>query len=266
VERVEVDGLQIAYERAGTGPPLVLLGGYVGDAPATWRRQLDELSDDFTVVAWDAPGAGGSSDPPEGFGLAGYADCLAGFVDRLGLGRPHVAGLSFGGIVALALSGRHPAVPRSLVLASAYAGWAGSLPAEVVEQRLRQAMVLADLPPEEFAGALLPTMFAESPPAEVVAAFNASMRAFHPVGFRAMARASAENVRDVLPRIRVPTLLLYGDADVRAPLPVAEDLHRSIPGARLVLLPGVGHVTNLEAPEAFNRAVRSFLSNLPEGA
>jgi pimeloyl-ACP methyl ester carboxylesterase len=266
MEKVEVDGLQIAYERAGSGPPLVLVHGYVGDGPVTFRGQLDGLCDEFTVVAWDAPGAGASSDPPEGFGLDGYADCLAGFVDRLGLGRPHVLGLSFGGILALALSGRHPAVPRSLVLASAYAGWGGSLPAEVAAQRLRQAMVLADLPPGEFAGTLLPTMFAASPPAEVVAAFGASIRAFHPVGFRAMARASAGNVRDVLPTIQVPTLLLYGDADVRAPLPVAEDLHRSIPGARLVLLPGVGHVINIEAPEAFNEAVRRFLRDLPEGA
>ena len=266
MERVEVDGLQIAYERAGTGPPLVLLHGYVGDGPSTWRRQLDGLSDAFTVVAWDAPGAGGSSDPPERFGLAGYADCLAGFVARLGLGRPHLAGLSFGGILALALSGRHPAVARSLVLASAYAGWAGSLPADAVDQRLRQAMVLADLPPEEFAGTLLPTMFAESTPAAAVAAFGAAMRAFHPTGFRAMARASAENLRDVLARIEVPALLLYGDRDVRAPRPVAEDLHRSILGARLVLLPGIGHAVNIEAPEAFNEAVRGFLSDLPEGA
>jgi len=266
LERVEVDGLEVAYERAGAGPALMLLHGYVGDGPATWRRQLDELSDDFTVVAWDAPGAGGSSDPPERFGLAGYADCLAGFVARLGLGRPHLAGLSFGGILALAFCGRHPAVPRSLVLASAYAGWAGSLPADAVDQRLRQAMVLADLPPDEFAGTLLPTMFGESTPAAAVAAFGAAMRAFHPTGFRAMARASAENVRDVLARVEVPTLLLHGDRDIRAPLPVAEDLHRSIPGARLVRLPGVGHVVNIEAPEAFNAAVRGFLHELPEGA
>jgi pimeloyl-ACP methyl ester carboxylesterase len=92
------------------------------------------------------------------------------------------------------------------------------------------------------------------------------MRAFHPVGFRAMARASAENLRDVLAGIQVPTLLLYGDRDVRAPLAVAEDLHRSIPGARLALLPGAGHVTNIEVPEAFNAAVRGFLRDLPEGA
>jgi len=127
------------------------------------RVGVDELRDDVTVVARDAPGAGGSSDPPERFG-------------------------------------------------------------------------------------------------------GAAMRAFHPTGFRAMARASAENLRDVPARIEVPTLLLYGDRDVRAPLPVAEDLHRSILGARLVLLPGAGHAVNIEAPEAFNEAVRGFLSDLPEGA
>jgi pimeloyl-ACP methyl ester carboxylesterase len=259
MEQVEVGGLRIAYERAGTGPPLVLLHGYVGDGPTTWRRQLEGLCDDFTVVAWDAPGAGGSADPPESFVLDGYADCLAGFINRLGLERPNVAGLSFGGILALAFCRRHAAVPMTLILASAYAGWAGSLPAEVAEQRLRQAMVLAELSPEEFVGALLPTMFSETTPPEVVDAFGASMLGFHPVGFRAMARASAEDVRDVLLHVKVPTLLLYGDGDVRAPLTVAEDLHAAIPGSTLVVLPGVGHLCNLEAPEEFNQAVRNFL-------
>lgn len=96
------------------------------------------------------PGAGGSSDPPESFGMAGYADCLAGFIERLRLDRPHVAGLSFGGALALELYRRHSAIPMTLILASAYAGWAGSSPADVAEQRLRRALVLADLPPDEF--------------------------------------------------------------------------------------------------------------------
>jgi pimeloyl-ACP methyl ester carboxylesterase len=259
MDTVEVDGLRIAYDRAGRGPPLVLLHGYVGDGPTTWRRQIDGLCDEFTVVAWDAPGAGGSSDPPELFGMAGYADCLAGFVDRLSLERPHVAGLSFGGALALELYRRHPAVPTTLILASAYAGWAGSLPADVVTRRLRQALVLADLSPDEFVGTLLPTMFSEATPPESVDAFGASILAFHPVGFRAMARASAENLREVLPHIDVPTLLVYGDRDVRAPLAVAEDLHAAISGSTLVLLPGAGHVCNIEAPEAFNQAVQGFL-------
>jgi pimeloyl-ACP methyl ester carboxylesterase len=88
METTEVHGLRIAYERAGDGPPLVLLHGYVGDGPTTWRPQLEGLGDELTMIAWDAPGAGRSSDPPESFGMTGYADCLAGFVERLGLEHP----------------------------------------------------------------------------------------------------------------------------------------------------------------------------------
>ncbi len=260
MDRIDVDGHSIAYERAGSGPPLVLLHGYVGDGPTTWRRQLDALCDEFMVVAWDAPGAGGSSDPPESFGMAGYADCLAGFIGALGLERPHVAGLSLGGALALALYHRHPAIPRSLILASAYAGWAGSLPAAVTEQRLAQALALAEHTGDEFVAALLPTMFAPGTPQEFVDAFEASMRAFHPAGFRAMARASAENLREALPHIDVPTLLIYGDADVRAPLTIAGDLHSAIAGSRLVVLPGCGHVCNIEDGDGFNAAVRGFLA------
>jgi pimeloyl-ACP methyl ester carboxylesterase len=261
MDEIEVDGLRIAYERAGSGPPLLFLNGYVGDGPTTWRRQIEGLADQFTVVAWDAPGVGGSSDPPESFGMAGYADCLAGFIDGLGLGQPHVCGLSFGGALALAFSHRHPAVTSTLVLVSAYAGWAGSLPKDVAEHRLHQALELADLSPDKFVDALLPTMFSESTPSDIVEEFGATMLAFHPAGFRAMARASAEDLRDVLPHISVPTLLVYGDTDVRAPLNVAEDLHAAISGSRLVVLPGTGHICNVEAPEQFNSEVRNFLAN-----
>jgi pimeloyl-ACP methyl ester carboxylesterase len=237
VDTVEVDGLRIAYERAGHGSPLVLLHGYVGDGPTTWRSQLEALSDEFTVVAWDAPGAGRSSDPPESFGMAGYAECLARFVEVLGLETPHVAGLSFGGALALELFRHHASVPRTVVLASAYAGWAGSLPADVTEQRLQQALMLADLSPDDLVDRLLSTMFSEWTPTERVDAFGTAMRAFHPAGLRAMARASAENLRDVLPLVVVPTLLVYGAGDVRAPLNVAEDLHAAIAGSTLVVLP-----------------------------
>ena len=263
MDTIEIDGLRIAYERAGTGPPLVLLHGYVGDGATTWRPQLDGLSDDFTVVAWDAPGAGRSSDPPESFGMAGYADCLAGFIAGLGFDRPHVAGLSFGGALALALHQRHTALPRTLVLASAYAGWGGSLPADVAEQRLRQALALADMSPREFVDVLLPTMFTDTTAPDTVDAFEASALAVHPAGFRAMARASAEDLRDALPGIEVPTLLVYGDRDTCAPLTVAHELHAAIRGSTLVVVPGVGHVCNLEAPEEFDGAVRSFLHSTP---
>jgi pimeloyl-ACP methyl ester carboxylesterase len=147
----------------------------------------------------------------------------------------------------------------ALILASAYAGWAGSLPPGVAEQRLRQALALADGTPKAFVDALLPTMFSKTMPREAIDDFCAGMQAFHPRGFRAIAWASAEDVRDVLPRIDVPTLLVYGDRDVRAPLMVARDLRVAISGSRLVVLPDAGHVCNIEAPDEFNAAVRDFL-------
>jgi pimeloyl-ACP methyl ester carboxylesterase len=259
VDAVEVDGLLVSFERAGSGPAVVFLHGYVGDGSATWGDQLEGLADEFTVVAWDAPGAGRSADPPESFGMAGYADAVTGFVATLGLDRPHLVGLSFGGALALAVAARHPGLASSVVVVSGYAGWGGSLPPDVAEQRLTQALTLSQLPPSDLVDTLLPTMFASAPSPEAVDRFAASLRAFHPVGFRAMARASAEDLRAGLPAVDVPTLLVYGDRDTRAPMPVAEHLHAAVVGSTLVVLPGLGHVCNLEAPERFNDILRAWL-------
>ena len=260
MEQVEIAGLRIAYERAGSGPPLVLLHGFVGDGRSTWRAQLADLSGEFGVVAWDAPGAGRSGDPPASFRLPEYADCLAAFIAELGLGRPHVAGLSFGGTLALELALRHPSMPRTLTLAGAYAGWAGSLPPDVATERLAQSLRASALAPALFVETMLPTMFSRAAPEDRVRQFAASVAAFHPAGFRTMARACAEaDLREVLGRVTAPTLLLYGDEDVRAPLDVAEALHRAIPASKLVVLPGVGHVSSVEASERFTQELRSFL-------
>ena len=80
MDRLEVDGLRVAYRRAGAGPPLVLLHGGFGFDSRSWQRQFDSLADEFTVVAWDAPGCGQSDDPPDTFRLPDYADCLARFI------------------------------------------------------------------------------------------------------------------------------------------------------------------------------------------
>jgi pimeloyl-ACP methyl ester carboxylesterase len=259
MDEVEVAGLRIAFERAGGGRPLVLVHGAVSDS-RVWRRQLDDLSDEFTVVAWDAPGCGRSADPPDSFRLPDYADALAGFIAALGLGRPHVLGHSFGGGLTLELYRRHPAVPATLILVGAYAGWAGSLPRTEVERRLRFALAVADRLPGGFEPTSMPGLFSKAMSPETVAELVTIMSEIRPVATRAMAHALAEgDLRDVLPAIDVPTLLLYGDADERSPLNVAEDLRDSIPTSRLVVMAGLGHVSYLESPERFNAEVRSFL-------
>ena len=135
VEEIEIGRVRVAFERVGDGPAVVLLHGVLGDS-RMWRRQLDELCDEFTLVAWDAPGSGRSSDPPAGFRLPDYADLLVAFVDRLALARPHVLGVGYGEFLAMELHRRHPTLPRTLALSKAFPGWASSLPADVVAQRL----------------------------------------------------------------------------------------------------------------------------------
>ena len=260
MEQVQIEGLRIAYERAGQGQPLLLLHGFFGDT-RVWHPQLNVLSGEYQVVAWDSPGCGHSSDPPDAFRMADYARCLAAFIDALGLERPHLLGLSFGSTLALELYRQDPGLPRTLVLAAAYAGWTGSLPADVVERRLAQTIPDLDLPAEQVVARYnSPGLLSESAPAAVLAGNAAIMSDFHPAGMKAMVRALAEaDLRDVLPRIKVPTLLLYGDMDVRSPVSIGEALHAQIPGSKLVVTPGAGHVSNFEAPERFNAEVRSFL-------
>jgi pimeloyl-ACP methyl ester carboxylesterase len=258
-----VHGRAVAYRRAGRGAPLVLLHGGWSDGRA-WTPQLEDLSDEFDVLAWDTPGCGGSDDPPDGTGLDGYADAAVGLLDVLGLTRVHLGGLSFGGGLALAVYGRHPQRVRSLVLAGAYAGWKGSLPPAEVSARISKVRAEVDRPPDEWIDDYLPGFFAGPVPVATEQLVRTMMRDIRPTGTRRMLDAFAEaDLRDVLPSVAVPTLLLYGAEDVRAPRPVAEALHAAIPGARLVLLPGVGHDVALEAPAVFDAEVRAFLRGVP---
>jgi pimeloyl-ACP methyl ester carboxylesterase len=257
---VEVSGFRIGYERRGDGPPLVLLHGGFGFDSRSWRPQLSALSDEFDVVAWDAPGCGRSSDPPASFRLPDYADVLAEFIDALELSRPHVLGLSFGGALALQLYERHPTLPRTLVLAGAYAGWAGSLPPEEVTRRLASLDADMQQPRDVWIARYLPGMLTEAAPPSMVEEARVLMSAVHPVANQTMLRAMAEaDLRHVLGSVDVPTLLIYGDRDQRSPLAIGEALHVGIPRSTLVVLPGVGHLSSLEGADRFNREVRSFL-------
>lgn len=259
---VDIGGLTIAYERAGSGPLVVLAHGFVGDALSTWGPQIDALADEFTMIAWDAPGAGGSSDPPEGFGMNDYADCFAAFVRTLGTGRAHLVGLSFGGALVLATFHRHRGLASSLSLVSGYAGWAGSLGVVEAQRRLTRSLELSDLPREEFASAMVPSMFASSIGAEAVQTFVDSVRATRAFGFRAMARASVEDQSHVLPEIDIPMLLIYSDHDVRAPAAIGEAIHAQVPESHLVVLRGPGHVSSVEAADNVNAELRCFLRSV----
>ena len=160
MDRVEVDGLRIAFERSGRGPALILLHGGLSDH-RDWQGQFEGLSDSNTVIAWDAPGCGGSDDPPDTFRMPDYAKTLDGFVEAVGAEAPTVLGLSWGSTLALELYRLRPDLPRALILTAAYAGWAGSLPPDVVAQRLQDSLRDLAMLPDALAQRFLPTLFTE---------------------------------------------------------------------------------------------------------
>lgn len=168
--------------------------------------------------------------------------------------------------MALAVYRRHSRLVRSMILVSAYAGWAGSLPAAEVEQRRQQAERNARRPTQEWIDEFLATLFDEAAPSHLVEETRRIMLDTRPEGMLPMVNAFAEaDLTDVLDTVSVPTLLLYGDRDQRSPRPVAESLASSISTCRLVFVSGVGHDIHVEAPEVFDHEVRAFLRQLSVG-
>jgi pimeloyl-ACP methyl ester carboxylesterase len=261
--RAEVNGHSVAYRYAGEGPPLVLLHGFLCDSRC-WRRQLADLSDRFRVVAWDAPGAGSSSDPPDSFTITDWAKCLAKFLDVIGIERAQILGLSWGGILAQEFYRLYPGRVLALILSDTYAGWKGSLPESACEKRLEKCFLESSLPPEDFVPRWVPEFFTEAASHELKEEMSAVVSDFHPLGFRLMAKSSADtDTTDLLPDIGVPTLVLWGDDDRRSLMNIAEQLRDAIPNAELAVIANAGHVSNMEQPEEFNAQVRRFcLSSL----
>jgi pimeloyl-ACP methyl ester carboxylesterase len=259
VEHVDVDGVRVTYIRAGSGPALVMLHGAPSDH-RIWQWMLPDLAGDHTVLAWDAPGFGESSDIDDNWRAPQFADALAAFIAALGLERPHLVGHSFGTMVALSLFQRHPAVPTSLVLISGYAGWAGSLPREEVARRLEMFLGMADLG-DAFDPKSYPGLFTDLIPADRDPVLTTMMREnIRPATVRAAGYIGAEtDLRPVLRTVDVPTLVLHGEADARSPLANAETLHAAISTSQLAVLPKLGHACVVEDPEACATEIRRFV-------
>jgi pimeloyl-ACP methyl ester carboxylesterase len=257
---IKVKGISIAFQHAGEGPALVLLHGGANTNSRMWKPQLENLSEDFTVIAWDAPGAGLSEDPPESFKMNDWADYLAGFLDSIGYKKAYVLGLSWGSVLAQVFYQRHPNYVLSLILCDAYTGWRSSLSDLEANKRLAAALQDITLPPKQFASRYLPSMFSDSAPQEVKEEFSNIMSSnFHPIGCRLIFTTMVEaDTKALLPKIKVPTLLIWGEADKRSPLSVAQQFHDAIPNSKLEIISNAGHVSNMENPEQFNRVVKDF--------
>jgi pimeloyl-ACP methyl ester carboxylesterase len=259
--------IDLTLREAGAGRPLVLLHAFPLSA-AMWLDQREGLADGCRVITPDLRGFGGSplgADEPD---LAEMADDVAALIDRLGYDRVVLGGLSMGGYVAMAFVRQHPQRLAGLVLADTKAG--ADTPAAAANRERIAAAVLADHNSTVLVDEVLPALVG---PTTVTsrALVHGRVRGLvqsapaHAVAWAQRAMARRPDSTADLAWVDVPTLVIVGEEDTLTPLAEAEAMAAAVPAARLVRIPGAGHLSAVEAPAEFNAAVRSFLAGLPVG-
>lgn len=258
-------GTRFTYLEQGAGVPLVLLHG-VGSAARSWKHQLQGLSDRFRVIAWDAPGYGGSSVlAPDEPCADDYAAALDIFLRELGVERLHLVGHSLGCIIAARYAWRHPERIASLTLASIATGHA-QLPADE-RARLRASRLddLAALGPRGMAEKRGPRLVSAAADDAARRDVIETMAQVRPEGYRQavylLSNADTRaDVRGLPTQMRVQ--FIYGDADVITTPEQNQSVARERPGAPVHVLRGAGHALYLEQPHAFNDTLlRSITSS-----
>ena len=246
---------RLALSVAGEGELLLFLHG-IGGRRQNWDAQLAFFSATHKAAAWDARGYGESDDYEGTLDFAVFSDDLRRLLDHFGARRAHVVGLSMGGRIARNFALQHPERVRSLTLANTSPGF-GVMTSEQVRAFVEQRR---KLDPEQQAKRLI----APNAPREAYDTLVASLRAVHRESYLKTVEASvAQDLAAPIERIRAPTLVIGSTQDSLYPLSVAQGMARRIPGARLVVIDGAGHLSNLERPQEFNRALADFLGTLP---
>ena len=251
---LRLNDARLAYDRRGSGTPLVFLHG-IGSTRETWAAQLERFGRDHLAAALDLRGHGESTCDPATISLASFAADTAALIEHLGAGPAHVCGLSMGGIVALQLWRDHPGSVRSLALCDT---WAFHREAAAGLAARLEATDRASM--SELARTRMPLVYASGAAAELVERGVAVMAAKDKAAYRRSSEVLwGADMRGVARTVRVPTLVLVGAEDLITPVKLSSELHDLIPGSRLVVIPGAGHLTNEEQPAAFASALAAHL-------
>ena len=261
---VAARGLPMACDDVGAGTPVVFLHGFPLDR-RMWAEQLDALAGDARCIAPDLRGFGETGAAPP-YGMDQYADDVVALLDALAVERAVVAGLSMGGYVAFALWRRHPHRVRALVLADTRAGADTD---EVRERRRRLAALARERGSRAVADAQIEGLVGRSTRRErpeVEQLLYAMLVAVPVPGIVGALQAMMDrpDSTPTLPTITVPTLVVVGDEDPLIRVAEARAMQAAIPGSELAVIPGAGHVSNVERPAEFNRVLRAFLAALPD--
>jgi 3-oxoadipate enol-lactonase len=256
--KVKANGININYQIDGPDDaPWIVFSNSLATTTAMWDEQAAALKDSYRVLRYDQRGHG-STDAPAGryaFDTL-LADAVA-LLDALSIKKAHFAGLSMGGATALGLAERHPDRFESIIVCDS--------PCQSTPQSSQQWEERIAIAQKQGIAALVeptvsrwfpPEIFAKNPPH--IDKVRAMIRATPVNGFVGCAAALADhNYTTAIAAVKCPVLFLVGEKD--APAPAMRKLHESLPGSRYVELPGAGHISNMDRPAEFNRAVANFL-------
>jgi 3-oxoadipate enol-lactonase len=239
-------------------PPLVL-GPSLGTTAAMWEPQLPVLAERFRVIRYDARGHGSSPVPPGPYTIDDFADDLLQLLDRHGVDAAHIAGISLGGMTAMAFAAAHPERVHRLVLActSAHLAAPEAWADRAAQVRAGGTSAIADAVVSRWA---TPAYAAAHP--EVMTRLHSLLVNSPDDGYVASCGAIERmDLRDRLPGIAAPTLVIAGAQDLAIPPVHAEDIVARLPNARLALLDPGAHLANIEQPDAFANLVIEHLSD-----
>lgn len=249
--------------RAGRGTePLILLHG-VGGRAASFRGLMVHLAPLMRVLAWDMPGHGASAPLPE-MTFPALADAVLRLADAEGAERVHLAGHSMGGMVALqtALDAGNRVASLTLIgTTPVFGGRDPSFAQQFLDSRL--APLDAGKSMADVAQTLVPAMMGPDPDPLVMAEAMASMASIAPDNYRqTLSCLTTFNQRDRLAEVTAPALVIAGEHDTTAPVRTQARMAQALPRARMVTIPGAGHLTPMEAPGAVAHAIAAHLREM----
>ncbi len=261
--QTKINGITIAYSDCGTGLPIIFLHAFPLNR-SMWAQQEDALCSQFRIITIDLRGHGESDAPLWHYTLEQSADDVYALLDRLSIQQAIFTGLSMGGYILFAFYRKYAARVKGLILADTKAQ---ADTEEGKEGRFQMAQTAYKKGPSAIADIMIPKLLS---PATIQTNPNLvqQVRAMiegnqiSGIAGNLMAMAERPNSVPLLSQITCPTQIIVGELDQATPLSDAKLMAEQIPHARLAIIPNAAHLANLEQPEAFNRIVGSFASDL----
>jgi 3-oxoadipate enol-lactonase len=261
--KIAANGISMNYQLEGpASAPVVTLSHSLATNLSMWDPQIPALASRYRVLRYDTRGHGGTDAPEGPYSLEQLAEDARALLKALEIARTHFIGLSMGGMIGQILGLEHPQLLQSLVLCDT----SSRVPAEAKptwDERIRVARAQGMEPHvEPTIGRWFTAPFREKRP-DVVNPVRAMIRATNPQGYIGCGQAiAALDLTDRLNAIMLPTLIIVGEDDPGTPVAASRMIHERIKGSEMVILKLASHLSNMEQPEAFNRAVTAFLARL----